>query len=663
MPKMPDILLVKNAIHLAQHYALENQYPEGYWRGSDETNNAMEAEFIFINYFLGTNDALQTQKLVKQILDCQLDDGTWGVYYGSPGELSITTECYFALKLAGVNVDLPNMKKARDFILAHGGIEKTRIFTKFWLALFGQYAWHSIPVLPPELIYLPSWFPINIYEFASWARSGIVPLMIILTEKPVCRIPVTAQISELYVNSNATSSNHPALPFFSLQRFFIFADKCLRLYEKSPWKPGRNKAKKKVLDWMMERVQADGTTGGTEAGWSFTMLAFKTAGYSSDHPVIKNCLDGVLKNYSYEDAGALRIEATNSPIWDTCLMLTALIDSGLAINSPALAKGVEFLLRNQIKSKGDWQVKVPNVEPAGWAFEFANNYYPDIDDTAEVLIALSRYQNNSTSPNDNLHQAIQQGTRWMLALQSENGGWAAFDKDNTRTLLTKLPFFDFGEIIDPPSVDVTAHVLEALGVLGFSLDHPQIKRGLDYIFSEQEADGSWFGRWGVNYIYGTSAVIVALRALNVTMSELPIARGIDWILSKQNPDGGWGESCASYVNLDESGVGPSTASQTAWALMALIAANRIDDAATQNGMAYLCKTLPDTGIWDEPYYTGCGFGGYLTGMRPTRDVVKNLGKELSTGFMLRYDLYRHYWPLRALGMYKEAMKAKIVNSA
>jgi squalene-hopene/tetraprenyl-beta-curcumene cyclase len=360
----------------------------------------MEAEHVLINYFLGVDDSVQNQKLVKRLLNTQKDDGTWGIYYGSPGELSTTVECYFALKLSGVSPDAPDMKKARDFILAHGGVEQTRVFTKFWLSLFGQYPWKGIPILPPEMMFLPNWFPINIYEFASWARTGVVPLMIVLTQRPVCSIPDSAKINELFTKNKSSSKVKQPVTFFSWKAFFIFVDKCLRLYEKFPWKPGRKRANQKVLNWIIDRTQSDGTWGGTQVGWSYPLIALKTAGYTAEDTIIKNCLDGVIKNYSYEIEGALQIEATNSPIWDTCLMITALIDSGLSIDTPILAKGIHFLLHNQIKSKGDWQVKNPHTPSAGWAFEFANDCYPDIDDVAEVIIALYRYQSQLKNPDE-----------------------------------------------------------------------------------------------------------------------------------------------------------------------------------------------------------------------------------------------------------------------
>lgn len=639
------------AISKATHWAEQNQHPKGYWRGNCQSNNTMEAEYILISYLVGREKSPEIQKVVKRILDCQHEDGTWGMYYEADGDLSTTIECYFALKMVGKDTSSPLMRKAREFILANGGVDKSRIFTKFWLALFGQWPWEKIPLLPPEIIFLPNWFIINIYEFASWARAAIVPIGIIMTSKPVCHIPRVGTIPELFVPS--LKSQPPTFPFFSMKNFFWQLDKLLHLYEKSPWKPFRKRAREKCLEWTLERQQADGTWAGNQVGWVYPILALHALGHQADNPLIKKCFAGVLENYSHDINGGLIIQASDSPVWDTCLMLTALFDSGTSINSPMVKKGIDFLLQNQIFAKGDWQVKNPNGTPGGWIFEFANSYYPDIDDTAEVLTTLSRYQKRCKTPDPTVQTAINKGVAWMLSMQCKNGGWAAFDKDNTNTLVVQLPFFDFGELLDPPSVDVTVHVLEALGELGFKADHPQIAHALNYILSEQETDGSWFGRWGVNYIYGTSAVIIGLKSLNFNMQEARFLKAYNWLLGLQNPDGGWGESCSSYVALEDRGKGASTASQTAWALMALIVGGYATHDQVIKGVAYLSKTIGADGIWDEPYYTATGFAGYLTGKRPEQmEAVKHLKKTLSTGFMLRYDLYRHYWPLRALGMYQ-----------
>ncbi|MFN3476338.1 MAG: squalene--hopene cyclase, partial [Candidatus Methylomirabilales bacterium] len=349
-------------------------------------------------------------------------------------------------------------------------------------------------------------------------------------------------------------------------------------------------------------------------------------------------------------------QACVSPVWDTGLALIALVESGMPSDHPALVRAGEWLLQKQVLRPGDWAVKVKGVEPGGWPFEFANDWYPDIDDTALVIIALHLACLKDEGAK---RQAMERGLRWILGMQSKNGGWAAFDRDNTRTPLAKIPFADFGEALDPPSVDVTAHVVECLGRLGYDRTHPAVRKALDYIFREQEPDGPWFGRWGVNYIYGTGAVLPALEAIGETMNHPRVRRAVEWLLSHQNPDGGWGESCASYADPSLKGQGPSTASQTAWALMALLSAGEGGRLAVERGVRFLLTTQREDGTWDEPYFTGTGFPGYGTGERLRyHPKPGEMGLELSAGFMINYHLYRNYWPLMALGRYRQFLEGQ-----
>lgn len=664
-----EIPNLQQAIHRAQNYALSIQHPEGYWNGEVDSNATMEAEMLMLNYFLGIEDAVQQNKLTARILQLQHEDGAWGKYYGAPGELSTTIECYFALKLIGAEYT-PKMKLACDFIIANGGIENARVFTKIWLALFGQWPWSKLPLLIPEIIFLPTWLPFNIYEFAVWARGVIVPLSIVLVKKPIIKINLSQSIAELFkfdrednsdkdnaivkksAKKNKELSFHRLCKkFFSWRTLFNFIDALLKLYEKLPVKPGRKKAIDTAISWILERQEADGTWAGLQPAWAYSLLALTISGYDLQNPIIQKTLRGIAKNYTVITPETIHIQVTNSPVWDTCLMLTGFMYNTLneQIKHSAQA-AAKWLMQNQILSKGDWQVKVKNVEPAAWAFQFADSYYPDIDDTAEVLIALHWYQKNIQTDGV-IQNAINKSIKWLFAMQSRNGGWGAMDKDNSSYLVTQLSFFDFGEIVDPPSVDVTAHVLEALGYLGFTQDHPDIMRALNFIYQEQEINGSWFGRWGVNYIYGTAAVLMALNALQIDMTSVKIQHSVDWLVQQQNEEGGWGESCASYASVDY-GKGASTASQTAWVLLGLIAAGKYQHPAVTKGIAYLCNTQNEHGTWEEPYFTGCGFPGYLIGKK-NNSLKSNStqGKELSNGFLFRFGLYRHYWPLQALGRY------------
>ena len=644
-------------IRRAQANLLGHQYPEGYWWGELESNPTMEAEYLLLTHFLGVADKERWGKLARHILDKQRSDGTWGQFYDAPGDVSTSTECYFALKLAGYSPEEPFMRRAREFILSKGGVPNTRVFTKIWLALFDQWDWRGVPVLPAEMMLLPNWFPINIYDFASWARATIVPMLVLLARKPVRSVPESARIDELYPLPRSETTYSIARPrkLVGWETLFYAGDTILRRLEKLPWKPTRRQAIRRAERWILDHQEADGSWGGIQPPWVYSLMALSSLGYPSDHPVISRGLAG-FDDFSIEEGDTLRIQACVSPLWDTALAMNALLDSGLRPDHPALVRAGEWLLQEQVLNGGDWQVRAKGVPPGGWAFEFHNNVYPDLDDTAEIVIALSRVEMASSGPKE---QAIQRAVRWTLGMQSDNGGWAAFDKDNTKAFIAKIPFADFGEAIDAPSVDVTAHVLEMLGHLGYRADHRAVARALDYIFVEQEYDGPWFGRWGVNYIYGCAAVLPALQALGVDMTAGPVGRAVRWVTEHQNRGGGWGESCASYVDPAYRGRGPSTPSQTAWALMSLLAAGNWAGPATRRGVEHLIGVQQEDGSWDEPYFTGTGFPGYGVGQRlrryPAPGEPGYQGAELPAGFMINYHMYRNYWPLTALGRYRRSV--------
>ena len=643
---------VADAIDFAVEYLLSIQYPEGFWWGELESNPTMEAEYLMLLRFLGVEDPGVEVKLRNHLLHAQRDDGTWGLFYGSPGDLSTSIECYFALKLAGMPPDDPRMAAARRFILSKGGPTEARVFTKIWLSLFGQYDWRGVPAIPAELMLLPTWFPVNLYEFSSWARATIVPLLIIFDLKPTRDIAAARGIEELYPLPRDEVDYSLKRPerLFGWESLFYAGDAILKQLERLPW-PTRGQAVRRAEEWIAAHQEADGSWGGIQPPWVYSLMALKELGYELDHPVMRRGIEG-FKTFWVEDEDRLRVQACVSPGWDTCLALIGLLDAGADPNLPELVKAGEWLVREQSVSGGDWQVKAPEAPPGGWAFEFHNDQYPDLDDTSEIVMALDRL----TLPDDGAkRESISRAVGWLLGMQSSNGGWAAFDKNNTRTLLAKIPFADFGEVIDPPSVDVTAHILEMLGQLGYDASHPQVARALDYIFDEQEADGSWFGRWGVNYIYGTGAALPALGALGLDMSMEPARRAVRWLLERQNEDGGWGESCISYVDASHKGLGPSTASQTSWALLALLAAGEVGGSATRRGIDYLVRTQRGDGSWDEPYFTGTGFPGYGIGQKQDShlaDPRSPQGHELPAGFMINYHMYRNYWPLMALGRYK-----------
>lgn len=634
-----------------------NQHPEGFWVGLLETNVCIEAEWILAFHFLGIMHDPKIPALRQGILDEQREDGSWEVYYRArQGDINATVEAYAALRACGLPADAPPLRRARSWIAAHGGLGRTRVFTRCWLALIGEWPWPRTPNIPPEIIFLPRWFPFNIYNFACWARATILPLCVLSALRKVRPLPLQSRLDELFPGGRESFDYD--LPdkggALSWEGVFKGIDRCLHLYQRLGVQPGRRTAIKACLEWIVRHQDADGTWGGIQPPWIYSLMALHAAGYTLTHPSLHQGLAALDSHWSFRRDDGLHIQACESPVWDTLLALQALLDCGLTCRtSPAVQRAVEWLLDHEIRVAGDWRFTLKGVQPGGWAFEHANDHYPDIDDTAVALTVLGRLRSSYRDP-DHLQAAMARALRWLAAMQSRNGGWGAFDRDNDRRLLTRIPFCDFGEVLDPPSVDVTAHVLEAFGSLGMTTAHPAVRRAVVFVCSEQEPEGCWFGRWGVNYIYGTAAVLCGLRAVGFDMHSAAVRQARQWILARQNPDGGWGESCESYMDIRTRGRGPSTASQTGWALMALLAApDRSQWAAVRRGVAFLCQGQQQ-GTWNEPWYTGTGFPGYSVGARldlAARGVAKRLqqGTELGRGFMINYNLYRHYFPLSALG--------------
>ena len=633
---------VDEAIRRSQEYFLRTQHPDGYWWGELETNVCMAAEYLLLTHFLGSAEEGRWRKIVNYLRSQQRPDGTWSIYHEGPPDINATVESYFALKLAGVSAREPSMRKAREFVLSAGGVPKVRIFTKVWLSLFGQWDWRGVPVLPPEMIFLPPWFPLNIYDFASWARATVVPMLIILNERPVCPVPESARIDELYPAPRQSIDYSLPRPKGRLnwRRAFYTLDGLLRRYERVAFRPLRRAAYRAAERWIVSHQEADGSWGGIQPPWVYSLIALKLRGYPLDHPVMRKGLEGFEGAFAVEDEHIFNPQACISPVWDAALAMIGLLDSGLPPDHPALVRAARWLLREQILSGGDWQVKAKGVQPGGWAFEFENDLYPDTDDSAEVLMALARTR---LPDGRRKERALERGRSWLLGMQSKNGGWGSFDKDNTQKLVTEIPFCDFGEVIDYPTEDVTAHIVEALALLGDG-DSQAVGRALDYLRREQRPDGSWWGRWGVNHIYGTGAVLPALRATGEEMTRPYVRRAVRWLIDRQNEDGGWGEGCESYEDLRLAGRGPSTASQTAWALLALLAAEPGGDElsaaggrAVERGVSFLVERQEEDGQWDEPHFTGTGFPG---------------------DFYINYHMYRNYWPLMALGRYRAALEGK-----
>ncbi len=652
---------IRETLRAAIDWVKIRQADDGMWCGPLETNCCMEAQWILAMKFIDFDDHKKT-KVLQYILDRQREDGSWDVYYGSEqGDINTTLECYFALRVSGFDPDEPALAKARKWLIENKWTERIRVFTKYWLALFGEWPWAHTPVIPPEIVFLPKWCPFNIYDFASWARATMMPITILCSRRPIKELPENLRLDELFpegrdkVDYRLQRKSHKAISWDNL---FMKLDHALHAYNRFPIKPFRESAIKLVLQWMLEHQDEDGAWGGIQPPWIYGILTMYVEGFSLDQINMSRAIDAFNLHWQVPRGEGIMLQASESPVWDTFLTMISLMDAGETPGtSPELLKALDYVLAKENRYHGDWSVMVgKHVEPGGWAFERANNYYPDIDDAAIAICALKRIQKllpRESTRARRVDSAIRRTVNWILAMQNPNGGWAAFDRDNTRELVTKIPFADFGEMLDPPSADLTGHVVEALAMCGFSRNHPAIARAIKLMYDEQEDDGSLFGRWGVNYIYGTCGVLPALTAVGDTKETPQIRRALEWLASKQNADGGWGESIASYMEPKYSGTGiPSTASQTAWALMAIMSADDKNyDECIARGCKFLCDSQRADGTWDEPYYTGTGFPGYGLGAKV--DLRKGAplpqGKELARGFMLNYNWYRHYFPITALG--------------
>jgi len=639
----------RTTLDRAVGHLLGLQHEQGWWQGELETNVTMDAEDLLLREFLGVRTADQTSAAARWIRSCQRADGTWANFRGGDADLSTTVEAYVALRLAGDPPGADHMTRAADWIRACGGIPATRVFTRIWLALFGEWPWDELPVMPPEMIYLPGWFPLNVYDWACWARQTIVPLTIVGSLRPVRTLPI--DLNELQVPATGQAARTGPAGFDGWSAAFGGLDRVLHRYEKhvgglAPARAVRTAALRRCAEWIIARQERDGCWGGIQPPWVYSLIALHLLGYGLDHPVIARGLAGLDRFTIWEDTpdgSVRRLEACQSPVWDTVLAMIGLADAGLPPDHPALRSAAGWVLDEEIHGPGDWQVRRPGLAPGGWAFEFDNDGYPDIDDTAEVLLALRRVTwpaGQEASAGGGSEDRARRGgdaaaraVRWLTGMQSRDGGWGAFDADNTSRFPARLPFCDFGEVTDPPSADVTAHTVEALAAEGLS-GTKAVRRGVAWLLRAQESDGSWFGRWGANYVYGTGAVVPALIAAGVRPGKPPIRRALAWLVSHQNPDGGWGEDLRSYDDPGWAGRGESTASQTAWALLALLAAGGPgEQASIDRGVRWLAQAQRPDGTWDEPQYTGTGFPG---------------------DFYINYHLYRLVFPVSALGRYLSA---------
>jgi squalene-hopene/tetraprenyl-beta-curcumene cyclase len=609
------------------------QTAKGWWWAELQSNVTITAEVVLLHHVWGCFDRLPQHRAIRYFQGEQREHGGWELAYGDGGELSTTIEAYMALRLLGVPANDAGLERARAFILARGGIAKARVFTKMHLALVGAFDWAGLPSLPPALMMLPGGGPFSIYEFSSWARGSTVPLIVVFDRKPVYGPPL--DLDELYLaGRKKTPLTLPANGAF--ERAFVLVDRLLKAGERAGIVPFRRAGIARAERWTVQRQEATGDWGGIIPAMLNAMLALRALGYDARDPVVERGWEAIA-GFTVTSDGAYRVQPCISPVWDTALAVRALVDAGVPRNDDRLVRAVTWLLEKQIiATYGDWAVKNRTGKPGGWAFEFENAWYPDVDDTAVVAMALAAVKHPDR---ERVRAALARASQWVASMQCKGGGWGAFDVDNDQAWLNRIPYGDLKAMIDPPTADVTARVLEMVERCDLhDFDPERFERGLNALLAEQEIDGAWFGRWGVNYVYGTSGALAALGPARAEERiDRAVVRGAVWMKSVQNADGGWGESTDSYKDPALRGQGPSTASQTAWGLIGLLATVERLPALTREfavsidtGVDFLLRTQRSDGTWDEPQFTGTGFPQH---------------------FYLNYHQYRLHFPLSALGRY------------
>jgi squalene-hopene/tetraprenyl-beta-curcumene cyclase len=618
---------LENAINKGSEHLLSLQDKSGYWLGELEADSTLESDYIYYLYVLGKAEPARIAKLANYVRRKQLADGGWSIYPGGPSELNASCKAYFALKLVGDNPKSVHMVKARETVLRLGGLEKSNSYVRFYLALAGALGWEMVPAILPEMMLLPNWFYLNIYEMSSWTRGIVIPMAILSALRPDFRLPEHAQVDELFVDpSRKASAFDWSDQLISWRNFFLAADRAMKLYEKLPWKPLRQRALREAKAWVIEHIERTEGLAAIYPAMMNSIFALMALGHAPDDPLTSREIREFAR-FEIEEKDTIRLQPCVSPVWDTCIAMVALEEAGVPADNPALVKAADWILSKQVLGPGDWQVKNKDAAPGGWVFEFRNDFYPDVDDTAFVLMALQRVKFPDPK---RLEAANRRGIQWLLSMQNRDGGWAAFDRDNNKDFLSNVPFADHNAMLDPSTADVTARVLECLGRFGWTANHPAIKRAVEFLLKDQCEDGSWFGRWGVNYVYGTSGVLRSLETVSLTAKEY-CQRAVKWLRSVQKPDGSFGESLRSYHEPQTKGEGNSTASQTAWGLIGLLAATETTDPAIQNAVSYLVEQQNADGSWSEDEFTGTGF---------------------PCVFYLKYHLYRNSFPLYALARFR-----------
>jgi squalene-hopene/tetraprenyl-beta-curcumene cyclase len=624
---------VEQAINRTTDWLLSAQEREGYWWGELEADTTLESDYVVYLHIRGLLDSPKVAKLANYIRGKQLADGGWNVFPDGPAELNATIKAYVALRLAGDRASAPQMERAKLKVHELGGVEASNSYTRFYLAMAGALDWSIVPAIPPELMLLPNWFPVNLNEMSSWTRAIVVPLSILYALKPDWHFPAGVTVGELF---KLAGQKPPSFRWdsrvVSWRNVFLALDRAVKVYERSPWKPFRKMALRRARKWMLERLERSEGLATIYPSMMNSIYVLLAEGKSEDDPIMARQIE-YLARYEIEESDTLRMQPCISPVWDTAIAMVSLEEAGLDPAHPSLIKAERWLLEQQILGAGDWNVKLPNAEPGGWAFEFKNDFYPDVDDTAFVLMALGRVADSGSG---RLRGAIERGLAWLVSMQNSDGGWGAFDHENNLQFLNHIPFADHNAMLDPSTADVTARVVECLGQMGWSATHPVLERARGFLRKDQTADGSWYGRWGVNYVYGTSGVLRALETIGLA-SHPDSQRAADWLRSVQNPDGGFGESILSYYDPALKGKGKSTASQTAWGLIGLLATVGATDPTSERAAAWLVERQNEDGSWDEQEFTGTGF---------------------PCVFYLKYHLYRNSFPLYALARYDNMRKGR-----
>ena len=617
------------AVVTSQRAALfDEQKDDGHFVFELEADATIPSEYILLRHFLGEIDAEREEKIARYLRSVQNEDGSWPLFHNGEGNISASVKGYWALKLVGEDIDADHMKRAREWILAQGGAATANVFTRISMALFGQVPWRAVPVMPVQMMLQPVWSPFHISKMSYWARTVLVPLLVLFAKKAQGDNPTGRDIRELFVvapeKEKVYNVNHTGSYWGTA---FLQLDKFLRFIEPSALKAGKKKAINKAVEFFTERLNGQDGLGAIYPAMANAVMAYRALGYADDHPDMVTAREAV-ENLLTEREDSIYFQPCLSPVWDTCLAAHAILESGER-NDPKLKASLDWLKERQILDlRGDWAVRRPDTRPGGWAFQYENAHYPDVDDTAVVILAMNR---QGSSDYD---EAVERGCEWLLGMQSASGGWGAFEPENEHYYLNHIPFADHGALLDPPTVDVTARCVGALSQVDRERYKDAIAKGVEFIKHDQEKDGSWFGRWGANYIYGTWSALVALKGAGEDMSQDYIQKAVQWLKAQQREDGGWGEGLETY-DVTKKGYGEaSTASQTAWALMGLMSADAVEDEAVQKGVTYLTQAPKDGARWDEQNWSGTGFPRV---------------------FYLKYHGYASYFPLWAVARYQNLM--------